>query len=1094
MLELILGKDWTMSRNEILSRIASDVQNRLGGRILMVPELISHDMERRLCDTAGDTASRYAEVVSFTRLARRVADSVPCALEPCLDNGGRVVAMAAAARQLHSRLKAYAAVETKSEFLSELLDAVDEFKRCCITPADLKAAAKQTQGSLSQKLEELSLLMDAYDALCSRGKRDPRDQMTWLLECLQDCDYGENRVFYIDGFPDFTRQHLAILEHLIKVSPKVVVSLNCDEVDSKLLAFEKAGSTAAQLVRCATKAGVDVKITKLPEPKSATAQIAQQLFQGKIHKQHQNLTVLRAESLHHECSVVAERIMALVRGGCRYRQIGVVCGDMTAYQNVLSMVFHRCGIPIYLSGTEDILQKSVITTVLSAMEAALEGFDQKAVLRYMKSVLSPVSLEESDLVENYAVLWGIRGSQWHRQWVNHPDELGGEWTEKAKKKLALLNRAREAVILPLLSLRDGFQKAQNMAQQVEALYHFLDSIRLADRLDMLAQDMDRSGDNRSAQILNQLWEILLTALEQLHDVLGETVWDTENFTRLFTLLLSQYDVGTIPPVLDAVVAGPVSAMRCQEQKHLFVLGAAEGSLPGYGGSGGVLTDQERTLLRHMGVPLTGGAMEGIQAEFAEIYGVFCGARETVCVSCPAGQPSFIYNRLAELAGGEQTGHSELGAALGNERVAAAYLARWDADVEAARLGLKDLYDEAVERRDYDHGSISRKNIDALYGDRLRLSASQIDCQADCRMSYFLKYGLRAKERKEVTIDAAEFGTYVHAVLEQTAKSVMEQGGFHEVSLEETMSLARRYSEEYAAARFKEIDSERVTYLFRRNVQELEMIVRELWDELRVSGFQPRDFETPFGEGERMGAIEFSGKDMSAQLRGFVDRVDVWQENGQNYFRVVDYKTGKKSFDYCDVFNGLGLQMLLYLFALEQEGQAILGDHPKPAGVQYFPARAPMITADGRLTDEEALSERESQWVRRGLLLSDDAVLHAMEPEGTPHRLCCKWNKDGALSGDVADRQQLKLLKDYIFGILTRMVDDIASGNVSPNPYTRGTSHNACRYCPYGAVCNQSEVSGRRNYQAMSAKRFWEEIGKEMTQNGGTTDQATGSGR
>lgn len=308
-----------------------------------------------------------------------------------------------------------------------------------------------------------------------------------------------------------------------------------------------------------------------------------------------------------------------------------------------------------------------------------------------------------------------------------------------------------------------------------------------------------------------------------------------------------------------------------------------------------------------------------------------------------------------------------------------------------------------------------------------------------------------------------------------------------------MALAHQYSREYAQQRFKEIDSQRVTYLFNRNVQELEMIVRELWDELRLSKFQPRDFETPFGEGQRMGAIEFSGSNMSAQLRGFVDRVDVWQEDGRNYFRVVDYKTGRKSFDYCDVFNGLGLQMLLYLFALEQEGESILGDHPKSAGVQYFPARAPMITSDGRLTDEEAAQERESQWVRKGLLLSDDDVLHAMEPEGTPHRLCCKWNKDGVLSGDVADRQQLKLLKDYIFKILTGMVDDIACGNVQPNPYTRGTSHNACRYCPYGAVCNQSEVTLRRNYQAMSAKRFWEEIGKEMTENGRTTDETAGTG-
>ena len=228
MLHILVGRDWTANRDAVLGRIADDVKNRKEGRILIVPELISHDMERRLCQWAGDTASRYAEVLSFTRLARRVSDSMGSAAMECLDKGGRVVAMAAAARQLSSRLKAYAAVETKPEFLTGLIDGIDEFKRCCITPADLKRAAGETEGSLSQKLEELSLLMEAYDSLCSRGKRDPRDQMTWLLEQLEEGTFGLEHTFYIDGFPDFTRQNLAIIAHLIQASPSVTVSLNCD--------------------------------------------------------------------------------------------------------------------------------------------------------------------------------------------------------------------------------------------------------------------------------------------------------------------------------------------------------------------------------------------------------------------------------------------------------------------------------------------------------------------------------------------------------------------------------------------------------------------------------------------------------------------------------------------------------------------------------------------------------------------------------------------------------------------------------------------------------------------------------------------------
>ena len=126
-------------------------------------------------------------------------------------------------------------------------------------------------------------------------------------------------------------------------------------------------------------------------------------------------------------------------------------------------------------------------------------------------------------------------------------------------------------------------------------------------------------------------------------------------------------------------------------------------------------------------------------------------------------------------------------------------------------------------------------------------------------------------------------------------------------------------------------------------------------------------------------------------------------------------------------------MLLYLFALREDGGELLGDRPIPAGVQYFPARAPYLTSDGKLDGEEAEKERRSLWKRKGLLLRDEAVLQAMEPGDAPQRMSYSVKKDGTLSGDLADREQLKLLEEYVFRVLAGMVEDIASGNVEPNP-------------------------------------------------------------
>lgn len=1080
MLTLLIGPDWKANRARILQEISEDVHQRRPGRILIVPELISHDSERMLCAAAGDTTSRFAEVLSFTRLAHRVAELIGRNNMECMDNGGRIVAMASATRQLHAQLKSYASVESKPEFLMQLIEAVDEFKRCCITPEDLRLAAEKTEGVLAQKLEELALIYDAYNSLCLYGKKDPRDQMTWLLDQLADCEYAQEHVFYVDGFPDFTRQNMAILEYIIRVSPKVVISINCDKPGSHKMAFEKAGDTAASLLRLAQKWNVDTTVEYVASSDTALTAVCQSLFQGGIQPVNTNsniLSVYRADTPYTEVCAAARKIQSMVYAGARYRDFSVVCASLSPYRNLMNMVFNRYHIPFYLSGTEEILDRPVIQIVLSALDAALDGFSQRDMLRYLRSMLSPVSLSEYDKLENYIVIWNISGNKWLFPWTAHPAGMGEVFKESDVSALAELNALRQKIIQPLVQLRDCFRSAVKLSQQVKGLYEFTQSVELDKRLDILAQQFEAQGEHRTAQILSQLWEILLSALEQLNDVLGETSWDSDTFSRLLRLLLRQYDVGTIPTVLDRVSCGPVNAMRCQQQKHLIVLGALEGALPGYCGTVGVLNDRERVALRELGVPLTGGSIDGLQAEMAEIYGVFCGAEETISVFCPGGQPSFLYHRLSKMAGGEEMVDNTLGLAFGDVTEASAFLNRFRAQRQAAQLGIDRSYDEIEKKVSYSFGSVNPDTIKELYRNRLNLSASQVDKQASCRLAYFLNYGIRAKERKVATVDPAEFGTYVHAVLEETVRAVMDRGGFRFVEEEETIALAKQSSQTYIGEHFQELDSQRTAYLFNRNEQELEMIVRELWQELRESRFLPVDFELHFGDDGKMPSIPINTDSIQAQLRGFVDRVDAWREDGITYFRVVDYKTGKKDFDYCDVFNGIGLQMLIYLFALEQGGEEILGENPTPAGVQYFPARAPVMTSDGLLTPEEAAAARENAWKRKGLLLSDEHVLDAME-QGKGKRLCVTI-KDGEISGNAATGQQLQMLKKYIFALLSKMVDEIASGKVAPNPYTRGSSHSACAYCPYSAICHAENVEERRNYKTMTAERFWDEVEKEV---------------
>lgn len=1081
MLEILIGKDWTANTMELMQRIARDVSQKKPNRILLVPELISHDTERMLCRVAGDTTSRFAEVLSFSRLAKRVAAYNHVAIPACMDNGGRIVVMAAAARQLHGELKAFASVETKPEFLSMMVDAVDEFKRCGICAEDLEKASRDTHGELAQKMHELALLLQTYDALCANGMRDPRDLMNWVLEELEDSDFASEHVLYMDAFPDLTVQHMSIIEHFIRFSPHVTVSLNCDRVESGMMAFEKAGKTAAQLIKLAKQSGVEYSVRTVAGRNDVLAGVREKLFQGRIQKDSRlnpYLHTVIAPSIHRECQAVAQHIRKLVREGCRYRDIAVVCPQMDVYRAVLGKTFRRYDLPFYLAGTDAVLENPALSTVFAALSAALGGFEQKNVLHYLRGVLSPLDEDTCDLVENYAVVWNVNGAAWRTPWENHPDGFSGKWTDRYKEQLYRVERGRCEAIAPLDRLQRRFAAACKLSEQVDALFLFFSESDLLGRMELLAEQMEAKGDNRSAQILVQLWDILLNALQQLRDALGDTVWDAISFQRLLSLLISQYHVGTIPTVLDAIHVGPVSAMRCQQPKHLIVIGCEEGSLPGYSGSTGILSDGERDALRALDLPLTGGALDGIQAEFAEVYGVFCGAHESISLYCSGVQPSYVFRRLAAMTDVGQVNVTDdiLPASVFD---AAGELFRWGAAEAAEGIGVGQAYDLVSQRCNHQIGLVSRENINGLYGSKLHLSASQVDAQASCRMHYFLRYGLRLRERKEAQVDPAEFGTYVHYVLEHTVRDVMAQGGFQTVSAEQTVSIAHAHAHAYEDTHFSTQDSQRLAYQFARNMQELDMIVRMLWDELNMSDYLPTAFELEFGDDAPMDAIQIPGASMPAQLGGFVDRVDTFKQNGRTYFRVVDYKTGQKSFDLCDVFNGIGLQMLLYMYALEQSAYGGIDGCKIAAGVQYFSARAPYERVDAGIVGEVCI--RQSP--RKGMLLDDDLSLAAMDKRDDAPTLGLKTRKGAAPATNLADGEQLKLLREYVFKLLASLVDQIASGKVDPNPYYRGSEKNICSFCPYAVVCHKDSVADKRNYKAIDPQRFWEEIRKELNRDG-----------
>ena len=1115
MLKLILGRAGSGKTTAVLQRLCRAGQER--PQVLMVPEQQSHEAERALCRAGGDQVSLYAEVLSFSRLANRIFQAAGGLGEEELDAGGRLLLMHRAVKETVSQLTVYARPSQRPAFLRSLLETADELKSCCVPPEQLIRAGQETGGPEGDKLRDLGLICGAYDALTAQTALDPRDRLTRAAEKLKGCPWARGKDLWLDGFTDFTPQQREVLRLLLAQAETVTVTLTCGGMDEpgEEDIFAAARRTALWLRRLAEEEHVGWQTEYLSGDTPGKTQPLRHLEENLFSDQPAapiscggEVELFQASSLRSEVEWTAARIRALAREeGLRFRDIGVVARDYGAYRDLVESVFPRYGVEVFSSAMTDILEKPVLALVTAALETVAGGYRYDDVFRYLKTGLTDLPQDDRDVLENYVLKWNLRGSRWtqERNWDWHPKGYGLPLEEADRELLARVDRARRQVAAPLEGLRRNPDHTGR--GQAAALYAFLEEIGLPQRLEERVDALRRRGQPALAEEYRQLWEILCRALEQCAALLGELPMELEEFARLFRLVLSQYDVGTIPVSLDRVTAGETTRQTGHPVQVLFFLGADDGSLPQVSDSPGLLSDEDRSLLAAYGLELNQSQRELLYREMTTIYLTCARPSRKLVVSWPAQgpggeerRPSFLVRRLELLFDDLVIRREE--DCRGRFRLTAPLPALEQAGRDrAVRRCLEEIPEYApqaarLERAEHwERGSLSAGAARRLYGGKVAMSASRMDKYKSCHFSYFMRYGLKAEPRKPAGFTAPEYGTFVHYVLEhvlqdelfqQTALPGMEPE-FGDRERQRLHQLTRQAVERYVREELGGLEgqSDRFRYLFARLLRPVQAVVDNVAQELLQSRFKPISFELGFGRGEDLPPVELTAGGVTISVSGFVDRVDGWVHDGRLYLRVVDYKTGRKSFDLTEVWNGLGLQMLLYLFTLEERGEQLYGLPVEGAGVLYLPARDAVVRGSRTMPEETRRKLMDKELVRSGLVLDDPAVLEAMEPAGEAgyRFLPLKVSKStGAITGDaLASAERLGRLGRHIQRVLEDICRELAAGNIAADPFWRGPEKNACRWCDYAAACHFEEGRGgdcRRWLPSVGAQEFWERIEEE----------------
>lgn len=1107
MLRFVLGLAGTGKTTNLMEKMRACAQN--GDRLIyLVPEQYSFEAEREIHRRLGGRLALSVEVFSFTRLCDSVFRAYGGLAGVSLSKTAKYLLMSIAVDEVKEKLSLYRKSSSNTAFLETLVQTCGEFKTAGVTCGALASFADTCgDAGLRNKLGELSVIYTAYQSLIERGYSDPDDDLIRACVLLENNSFFENAAVFVDGFTTFMAAEFELLGHVIAQSRDVCFAFTAESVfDNQrgMGVFSAAKSAMNRLSRLAERNGVslaesEILAETLRFKKPELEHIARHFMRPAPPEYAGDytgaLTVLAAADAYDELDAVAAVVAGLARDeNLRYREIAVVAREPSSYERAIEDAFSRHGVPYFLSMAEDAENKPLAACILSALDAARSGFDTAHALLFAKSPLLGLDPEEIALLENYCYCWSVRGALWREDFTNNPRGMAGPPTQADIDLLARINSARKAVIEPLINLR-GALKDPNGRSFAAAVFGLLEEIGAAENLLKYAATLPQSEAFLAEAA--QLWDVTVDILDIFGVVLGSRKMAAARLCELLRLALASAEVSSPPQTLDQVLVGGADRIRPAAMRAVFVIGANEGVFPARFSVSGVFSDEERGKLIDAGLEISAPSLQKSVLEKYFAYFALTLPSERLHVSFPRSDlrgrelsPSVIIEQLTELFPGLTAPEPDALDRISTAGSAFGALSRGFSDSGVFAATLREYFSRGGQARALakmrcaaekkPHGLTDENTARELFGRFMRLSPSRVERFYRCPFSYFVSDGLDIRSRNKVGFTGLESGSVIHHVLQVM---VARHGGkgLNALAGRQMTAEISGIIHEYLAERVGNADKlpSRLKFLFGRLAGSLSRLLARLGEEFAQSEFEPAAFELPIKTGGEIEPLRLETPDgATVVVEGVVDRVDVMNKSGKRYVRVVDYKSGVKSFALHDVLYGLNMQMLLYLFTIAENGAGELAG-AVPAGVLYMPARERYMSAARDADGETVRKTRERELRMNGLLLEDEEVLRGMERDIAGVYIPAKLDKNGRLdaASSVAGSAELGRLARKVKEQVADMARSLGKGAVEACP-VEADGARSCEYCDYREVCGFEPGDAVRRIVKLDRDEFFKLIEEE----------------
>ena len=551
--------------------------------LIIVPEQFTMQTQRELVRLQSAHAIMNVDVLSFARLAYRVFDELGKENLMVLEETGKNLVLRKVAEQERDKLKVLGGNINKMGYIGEVKSFISELAQYNVTPDTLQEflACHEISESLRMKLSDVLVLYQGFRSFLE-GKFITSEEILGLLsDVAEESSILRNSVIVFDEFTGFTPVQNKLVEKLLTVAEKLMVSLSMDRREDfyhckgvhELFAMSK--KTVASLLKMADKLHIAIEepvvlpAGKRYEQAPQLGFMEQNLFRPGNRRWNEPVDEIQM-SVHknpkEELKYVASTIARLIREkDYRYKDIAVVTGDVNLYANYVPEVFGMYEIPFFVDQTKNILYHPLVEFVRAALEIVESNFSYESVFRFLRCDLCGYAPKEIDLLENYVLAKGIRGiKKWQTTWTFVRETEADEMLE--------LNRIRADIMEHLEPLHQVFAEKNAQVKAVTvALYQLLTGFGVEQQLKKKEEAYTEAGDFAKAKEYAQIYRILMDLFDKVVALLGEECISIKEYADILDAGFDAAKVAVIPPGNDKVTIGDIERTRLNHVKILFFI-------------------------------------------------------------------------------------------------------------------------------------------------------------------------------------------------------------------------------------------------------------------------------------------------------------------------------------------------------------------------------------------------------------------------------------------------------------------------------------------------------------------------------------------